>query len=131
LNKLDFFAWLSGFIDAEGNFKVFIYRKFLRVSFRINLHYDDVAILNTIKEYLFPSLSTGITGIWAAPQGIGNVEKHANSCVFVVRDVNALLNVLIPILDKYPLRTIKYLDFLDFKKMLLFLSAAKTTAVID
>lgn len=47
----------------------------------------------------------------------------------MVRDVNTLLNVLVPILDKNPLRTVKYLDYLDFKRILLLLNIASSTAV--
>jgi hypothetical protein len=36
----------------------------------------------------------------------------------------------VPILDKNPLRTVKYFDYLDFKKVLSLLIEAKTTAVI-
>jgi hypothetical protein len=45
----EFKQWLVGFIDAEGNFQVFIDRKYLRVMFRINLHIDDVEIKFFIK----------------------------------------------------------------------------------
>jgi len=82
--------------------------------FRINLHKDDVAVLHKIKEQL----------------GIGSVETHANSCVFIVRNVADLLNVLIPILDANPLRTTKYLDYLDFKRMVVLLNNAPNSAVV-
>lgn len=106
---------MSGFIDAEGNFQVYFDRHYLRVAFRITLHQDDVAALHRIKNHL----------------KIGNVEIHANSCVYVIRDVESILKILIPILDKNPLRTVKYLDYLDFKKIILFLNEAKTTAILD
>lgn len=111
----EFNNWLSGFIDAEGNFQVYFDRHYLRVAFRITLHQDDVAVLHRIKNHL----------------KIGNVEIHANSCVYVIRDVKLILKTLIPILDANPLRTVKYLDYLDFKKIILFLNEAKTTVIID
>ena len=40
LNK--FSRWLTGFIDGEGNFQVFLDREYLRVMFRIRLHIDDI-----------------------------------------------------------------------------------------
>ena len=49
-SKEEFKQWLVGFIDAEGNFQVFMDRKYLRVMFRINLHIDDIEILSKIKE---------------------------------------------------------------------------------
>ena len=48
-SKEEFKQWLVGFIDAEGNFQVFMDRKYLRVMFRINLHIDDIEILYKIK----------------------------------------------------------------------------------
>lgn len=53
------------------------------------------------------------------------------SSVFIIRNVEDLVKVLIPILDKNPLHTVKYFDYLDFIKIVLLLSVAKTTAVID
>jgi hypothetical protein len=81
--------------------------------FRINLHKDDVGVLHMIKDRL----------------GIGTVETHAKSCVFVVRSVSDLLKVLVPILDTYTLHTTKYLDYVDFKAILTLLSNAPSTAV--
>jgi len=83
------------------------------LAFRITLHTDDTPILYRIQEYL----------------GLGNVEKQINSSVYVVRDVKGMLKRLVPILEANPLQTVKYLDYLDFKKMLLLLSESKNTAV--
>ncbi len=41
--------WLTGFIDGEGNFQVFLDRNYLRVMFRIRLHIDDIVVLQ--KKY--------------------------------------------------------------------------------
>jgi hypothetical protein len=40
-----------------------------------------------------------------------------------------MLNTLVPILDMNPLLTVKYLDYLDFKKMLILINKSKNTAV--
>lgn len=109
--KEEFGAWLSGFIDAEGNFQVFFDRKYLRVAFRINLHKDDEGVLHKIKQFFEE----------------GNIEIHSNSCVYVMRNVDVIINKLIPILEINPLRTIKYLDYLDFKKILILLSRNTST----
>jgi len=44
LSNLEFNAWLSGFIDAEGNFQVYFNRQYLQVAFRLTLHKDDIAL---------------------------------------------------------------------------------------
>jgi len=113
MSHQEFGAWLSGFTDAEGNFQVFFDRNYLRVAYRITLHIDDVNVLYKIQEFL----------------GAGFVEKHTNSCVFVLRNVNTLLIKLVPIFENYPLRTIKQLDYLDFKNIIILLTNAKSSAV--
>jgi hypothetical protein len=52
MNRNQFSLWLSGFIDGEGNFQVFLDRNYLRAVFRIRLHIDDIAILFKIKDFL-------------------------------------------------------------------------------
>ena len=106
-NKEQFAKWLSGFIDAEGNFQVFFDRQYLRVLFRINLHIDDIEVLYAISKYL----------------GVGTVRTQSTSAVYSIGKVQDLLTVLIPLLDMYSLRTTKYLDYIDFKKILHLLSS--------
>lgn len=50
MNKEQFSRWLTGFIDGEGSFQVFLDRLYLRVMFRIRLHKDDVNVLQKIQE---------------------------------------------------------------------------------
>ncbi len=82
ITEEEFGKWLSGFIDAEGNFQVFMDRGYLRVMFRINLHIDDIEILYKIKKYL----------------GVGTVRVKGNSCVFVISNSKDCSKVLIPFL---------------------------------
>lgn len=97
----------AGFIDAEGNFQVFLDRLYLRVMFRIRLHKDEINVLNKIQEIL----------------GVGKVLIDGNSVVFIISNVKDLINVLFPLLDKYNLFTTKWLDYIDFKKVVLSLSS--------
>lgn len=103
--------WLSGFIDAEGNFQVFFDRQYLRVLFRINLHVDDIEVLYAISKYL----------------GVGSVRIQSSYGVYSIGKVKDLITVLIPLLDKHSLRTTKYLDYIDFKKILQILSSSPST----
>jgi LAGLIDADG endonuclease len=115
MTKEQFSFWFSGFIDAEGNFQVFLDRKYLRVMFRIRLHKDDILVLYKIKEFL----------------GIGNVKIENNSCLFVITDKNSLNTILFPLLDKYNLYTTKWLDYIDFKSVVNYLLTNNTTIVSD
>ena len=51
MNREQFSSWLSGFIDGEGNFQVYLDRNYLRVMFRIRLHIEDVAVLHKIRDF--------------------------------------------------------------------------------
>ena len=98
----DFEQWLSGFIDAEGNFQVAVERdKYVRLMFRINLHIDDVGVLKEIQNYL----------------KVGYVETHKHSCTFVIRKTKDIITVLLPILENNTLRTTKYFDYVDFRRV--------------
>lgn len=44
LKKEEFSKWLTGFIDGEGNFQVYLDRSYLRVMFIIRLHIDDIGV---------------------------------------------------------------------------------------
>ena len=111
MNEEQFAKWLSGFIDAEGNFQVFFDRGYLRVLFRINLHIDDVKVLYAIQKYL----------------GIGNVRTQSTSAVYSIGKLQDLITVLLPLLEMHSLRTTKYLDYIDFKKILHLLSSSPST----
>jgi hypothetical protein len=113
MNRNQFSLWLSGFIDGEGNFQVFLDRNYLRAVFRIRLHIDDIAILFKIKDFL----------------GVGKVSIHGSNCLFSISNIRDIQNVLLPLLDIYNLFTIKWLDYLDFKLVVNYLSSTNTTKV--
>nr|QVG61567.1 hypothetical protein [Rhizoctonia sp.] len=115
LNRNQFSSWLTGFIDAEGNFQVFLDRHYLRVVFRINLHKDDIDVLYRVKEFL----------------GVGTVRINKDSCVYSIGNVKDLLTVLFPLLDKNLLYTTKWLDYQDFKSVVKYLSTASTTRLSE
>lgn len=81
--------------------------------FRIRLHIDDIATLEKIRYFL----------------GVGRVAIEGSSCVFIISNVKDLLTILFPLLDKYHLYTTKWLDYLDFKSVVLYLSNSSTTRV--
>lgn len=115
LDRNQFSSWLTGFIDGEGNFQVFLDRHYLRVVFRINLHIDDIDILYRVKEFL----------------GVGTVIISKNSCVYSIGKVSDLLTVLFPLLDQNKLYTTKWLDYQDFKIVVNYLNTANTTRLSE
>lgn len=83
LTREQFSKWLTGFIDGEGNFQVFLDGMRLRVAFRIRLHIDDIGIVHTIKSFL----------------GGGSVTRSGSSCLYTLSDLRLLSTVLFPLLE--------------------------------
>lgn len=95
-----FIEWFVGFTDAEGCFYISSLKNVNYVTFKfiIELHKDDIEILYKICEIL----------------GIGKVSISGDSARFTVNKFEEIVNVLIPIFQKFPLQTTKYLDFTCF-----------------
>lgn len=68
-------------------------------EFSITLHKDDGPLLRAIQTRL----------------NIGHVNIRGNRAIFIIGTKAALL-ILFEILDKYPLNTTKYLNYLAFKQ---------------
>jgi len=111
-NKLDPY-WITGFCDAEGCFTVIITKRSILnwrviVSFEINLHIRDIAILYQIKE------TFGV--------GLVSSRQDRSKCVYRVTKIEDLLNVIIPHFLAYPLFTLKYSDFLLWSEVVKLMS---------
>ena len=98
---------ITGFIDAEGSFTITIYpdnRSRLKWAvqpiFTINLHRKDLPIFEEIKNTL----------------QLGNIVNRSKSVVSYKIGSKKELKGLIHHLDKYPLVTCKFSDFLLFKQ---------------
>jgi hypothetical protein len=97
--------WLSGFIDAEGCFKVVIWKDKaskigwgVRVEFSIELHCRELALLKQIQSFF---------------GGVGNIKnnKQHGSVVYTITKFKDIRDVLIPHFKKSPLLTQKSADF--------------------
>ena len=82
--------------------------------FRIRLHIDDIQVLYIIQKFL----------------RIGKVREEGNSCLFVIDNLHDLSAVLFPLLEQYSLRTVKYLDYMDFKSAVLLLQSSTTARIV-
>lgn len=101
-------SWVTGFVDAEWCFSVIFSQRSnlswrIIVSFEINLHKKDIAILYAIKDFF----------------GVGSVYSPSNrsTCVYRVKKVDDLVNVIIPHFLNYSLLTQKYSDFVLWSKV--------------
>ena len=94
----NFLQWFVGFTDAEGCFLIQTKNNSeVHFSFKITLHIEDSAVLFLIREKL----------------GIGIVNIKGNTCSFTVNSFQLILDILLPIFDKYSLITHKQLDYRD------------------
>lgn len=116
--KDDFLAWFSGFIDAEGSFKI---KKDSRRSkspfvfeFLINLHKDDLKVLEYIQTRL----------------NLGKINNYGNTVRLSVSNKSDILQI-IDILTQYPLKTAKRLDFEDWRKAFQFYDKESTLGSRD
>ena len=73
--------------------------------FAIGLHIDDEPLLLFIRDRL----------------GCGKVSTYKDKALsyFFISDTSDLKSIFLPIMDRFPLNTTKYLDYLDFKEALL------------
>lgn len=113
-NKIDvnkdfnFQAYIAGFIDAEGNFFIKVIKNSTYVTgysvqlvFGLILHKKDSALIRLIQTEL---------------KGVGNIsEAMVDRVHYQVTSIKDLI-ILITLLDKNPLLTQKWADYLLFKQ---------------
>lgn len=101
--------WIVGFIDGEGCFYVGIYKNNtiklgyqVTLEFSITQHIRDTALIKKFIEFF----KCG----YLAPDTLTKYQYR-------IRDLNHHENYLFPLLDKYPLKSMKENDYEDFKKV--------------
>ncbi len=103
--------WIVGFVDGEGCFHVSINKHNemtigyqVLPEFTVVQHERDVKVLHALKTFF----------------GCGVVRKnHGDRMAFRVRGLQHLSEIIVPFFEKHPLMTIKQLDFLKFRRILL------------
>ncbi|PIA12830.1 homing endonuclease, partial [Coemansia reversa NRRL 1564] len=98
--------WLVGFINAEGMFRIsnpYFSSDHIQTSliFQIKLHKDELPLLQWMQNNLFNG---------------GSIRKDDNKVAFIIKKQVIIENILIPIFERFPLNTKKYLDYQDWIK---------------
>jgi len=105
--------WVVGFVDGEGCFHIGISHHSqctlgyqVLPEFTVVQHSRDVQVLHALKTFF----------------GCGVVRRHgATTCCYRVRHHTHLQTHIVPFFEKHPLRTKKRLDFIQFRRVLLWM----------
>lgn len=99
--------WLVGITDGNGTFSIYtnITNKKINFIYKITLIKKNAQLLYKIKSYL--------------KVGFIIYDNNNNIVSYIIKNKEHLLNIIIPIFDKYPLLTSKRLNYLKFKESLL------------
>ena len=104
--------WVTGIIDSEGNFSILVQKTSkgykISLAFKVTQKEHSKGILLYLQKYF----------------ECGKIHidnKKENGYKFSVNRLEDILTKIIPHIDKYPLLTSKYLDYLDFKQVALLM----------
>ena len=98
--------WFVGFTDGDGCLSVYKEKKYKNFTheYSIGLEIADIKLLHKIKSLL----------------GCGTIRTYNNVAIFKIKKINHLLNIIIPLFDKYPLLIEKKRNsYLNFRNTLL------------
>jgi len=97
------YAMLVGLIEGDGWFSISKKGKYLIYELGIELNIRDVQLIYKIKKLL----------------GVGIISFKKDTVLLIIRNKDHLINIILPIFNKYPMLTNKQYDFLRFKDNLL------------
>lgn len=100
------YNWIAGFISGDGCFYINIYKsRSSKIGYSVKLiisitkHSKDELLMNNIARAL----------------KCGYVYKYSNnSVVYMISIFEDIYNKIIPLLNKHPIKGVKYLDLKDF-----------------
>jgi hypothetical protein len=108
--------WLSGFTQSDGsfviNYSILTHGVPIRPTPVFNLTQSkvDYDLFIEIQKYL----------------SIGKVYNNRENVTFVVRSLDEIVNILLPLFDKHPLRGSKLRGYNLFKAVVLMMTEKKT-----
>lgn len=109
-SQTTFSQWLVGVVDGDGTFHFAKTRKNVwTFYFKVGQSNYNLRLLYFIKKML----------------GVGSVNvpnSKDNSAEFRIRDMRTIIDVILPIFDKYTLLTSKQFHYLLFRKAILLYS---------
>lgn len=106
------YAYIVGLFEGDGWITISKKGKYLLYELGIEINIRDIKLLYKIKNII----GVGQISIKKIKNKDGTIKE---TCRYNVRNKNHLINIIIPIFDKYPMLTNKYYDYLFFKENLL------------
>jgi ubiquinol-cytochrome c reductase cytochrome b subunit len=101
------YAYLVGLFEGDGFFTVTKKGKYFQCELGIELSIKDVKLIYKIKKIL----GVGIVGF--------KIKNDNNMVYLRVRNKKHLINIILPIFDKYPLFSNKQYDYLRLRNVIL------------
>ena len=106
------YAYIVGLFEGDGWITISKKGKYLLYELGLEINIRDIKLLYKIKNII----GVGRIFIFNKKNKDGTIKKV---CKYNVRNKNHLINIIIPIFDKYPMLTNKYNDYLFFKDNLI------------
>lgn len=106
--------YIVGLIEADGWISISKKGKYILYEVGIKLHIRDIQLLYKIKNIL----GVGNIKIHTRPLTKGSDETY-EYCKYNISNKKHLIDIILPIFDKYPMLTNKKYDYLRFKKHLI------------
>ena len=103
--------WLSGFTQSDGSFVISF------MSTKIGIPIRPVPIFNITQSKIEFDLFIEIK----KKLGIGKVYNNRQNVIFVVKSIDEIIEVLLPLFDRYPLKGNKLVGYNIFKTVALMI----------
>lgn len=107
--------WISGFTQSDGSFVISF------MSTKNGIPIRPVPIFNITQSKIEFDLFIEIQ----KKLGIGKVYNNRQNVIFVVKSIDEIVEVLLPLFDKYPLRGSKLVAYNIFKTVALMIIEKK------
>lgn len=120
IDRTYFGAWLSGFTDGEGCFRLGFYKRLPYARFHISLRDDDSSILELIRSFF--GCGTPVMHHKKSARKTRPIsDKEAPTASYGVKNIQSLHDVVIPHFVNYPLLAKKGNDFIIWSDAVRFL----------
>ena len=108
-------SWFSGLIDGEGSFNIHVNKenRSIQAHLRIGMREDEAEYIRDIHDMLRCG--------WIGRATLRNPRGNESDAYFIDFASDAVINIIIPLLDKYPLRMKKKRDYVFWREATLII----------